>query len=41
MIKLQKLMIDDFAVEARDKDVTANLAGLVDSLGQAMAAEND
>jgi hypothetical protein len=41
MIKLQKLMIDDFAVEARSKDVTANLAGLVDSLGEAMAAEND
>ena len=41
MIKLQKLMIDDFAVEARNKDVTANLADLVDSLGQAMAAEND
>ena len=41
MIKLQKLMIDDFAVEACNKDVTANLADLVDSLGQAMAAEND
>ena len=41
MIKLQKLMIDDFAVEARNKDVTAHLADLVDSLGQAMAAEND
>lgn len=41
MIKLQKLMIDGFAVEAREKDVTANLADLVDSLGQAMAAEND
>ena len=41
MIKLQKLMIDDFAVEARSKNVTANLVGLVDSLGEAMAAEND
>ena len=41
MIKLQKLMIDDFGVEARNKDVTANLAQLVDSLGEALAAEND
>jgi hypothetical protein len=41
MIKLQKLMIDDFEVEARNKNVTANLAQLVDSLGEAMAAEND
>ena len=41
MIKLQKLMIDDFGVEARSKDVTANLAQLVDSLGEALAAEND
>jgi hypothetical protein len=41
MIKLQKLMIDDFGVEARNKDVTANLAQLVDSLGEATAAEND
>jgi hypothetical protein len=41
MIKLQKLMIDDFGVEAREKDVTANLAQLVDALGEALAAEND
>ena len=41
MIKLQKLMIDDFGVEARNTDVTANLAQLVDSLGEALAAEND
>ena len=41
MIKLQKLMIDDFSVEARNKDVTENLAQLVNSLGVATAAEND
>jgi hypothetical protein len=41
MIKLQKLMIDAFGVEARSKDVTANLAELVDALGDALAAEND
>ena len=41
MINLQKLMIDDFGVEARNKDVTANLAQLVNSLGVATAAEND
>jgi len=41
MINLQKLMIEDFGVEARNKDVTANLAQLVNSLGVATAAEND
>jgi len=41
MIQLQKLLIDDFGVEARNKDVTANLAQLVDALGEATAAEND
>ena len=41
MIKVQKLMVDAFGVEARSKDVTANLAELVDALGDALAAEND
>ena len=41
MIQLQKLLIDDFGVEARNKDVTENLAQLVDALGEATAAEND
>ena len=41
MIKVQKLMVDSFGVEARSKDMTANLAKLVDSLGASMAAEND
>ena len=41
MIKVQKLMLDAFGVEARSKDVTANLAELVSSLGDALAAEND
>ena len=41
MIKVQKLMVDSFGVEARSKDMMANLAKLVDSLGASMAAEND
>lgn len=41
MIKVQKLMIDAFSVETRNKDVTAELEGLVESLGDALAAEND
>lgn len=41
MIKVQKLMLDSFAVEARNKDVTANLAQLVEALGDALSAEND
>ncbi|MDC9720972.1 MAG: DUF4856 domain-containing protein [Gammaproteobacteria bacterium] len=41
MIKVQKLMIDAFGVKARSKDVTANLAELVNALGDALAAEND
>ena len=41
MIKVQKLMVDAFSVVARSKDVTANLAELVDALGDALAAEND
>jgi hypothetical protein len=41
MIKIQKLMLDAFGVEARSKDVTANLTELVGSLGDALAAEND
>jgi len=34
-------MVDNFGVEARSKDMTANLAKLVDSLGTSLAAEND
>ncbi len=41
MIKVQKLMIDAFGVQARSKDVTAKLADLVASLGSSLAAEND
>ena len=41
MIKVQKLMIDAFGVQARSKDVTAELADLVASLGSSLAAEND
>jgi predicted esterase YcpF (UPF0227 family) len=41
MIKVQKLMIDAFDVQARSKDVTSELAELVQSLGESLAAEND
>ena len=41
MIKVQKLMIDAFGVQARSKDVTSELADLVASLGSSLAAEND
>ena len=41
MIKVQKLMIDAFGVEARNKDVTGDLADLVAALGDSMSAEND
>ena len=41
MLKIQKLMIDVFGVEARANDQTEGLAALADSLGSADSAEND
>ena len=41
MIKLQKLLGDTFGLKARKNDVTANMAGLLETLGSSLAAEND
>jgi len=41
MIKLQKLLADTYGLKALKNDVTAELAGLVESLGESKAAEND
>ena len=41
MIKVQKLMIDAFGVQARSKDLTTELADLVSSLGNSLTSEND
>ena len=41
MLKIQKLMIDTFGVEARANDQTEGLAALAHSLGSANSAEND
>ena len=41
MLKIQKLMIDEFKVEARSKDQTAELANLAAKLGSTDSVEND
>ena len=41
MLRVQELLIKDFAIEARAKDATAELAGLVDSLSNDGGAESD
>lgn len=41
MLKVQKLMVDQFAVEARANDALAGLKGLADKLGSGNSAEND
>ena len=41
MIKLQKLLGDTFDLKARKNDSTANMDGLLESLGTSLAAEND
>ncbi len=42
MLKVQQLMVDEFGVEARGKDVLASLDNLVEKLGaKAAEAEND
>ncbi len=42
MLKVQQLMVDEFGVEARSKDVLASLDNLVEKLGaKAAEAEND
>ena len=41
MLKVQKLMIDKFKVEARSNDQTGQMAALADKLGDSDSAEND
>ena len=41
MLKVQNLMVDEFAVVAKSHDQTAGLAELVKTLGGKSSAEND
>ena len=41
MAKVQKLMIDQFGVQARNNDVTREMQDLAKSLGDRSSAEND
>ena len=41
MAKVQQLMIDTFKVQARNNDVTGDMAELTKSLGGTNSAEND
>jgi len=41
MLKIQKLMIDEFGVKARSKDMLADMADLASKIGSSDSAEND
>ena len=41
MVKLQKVLADHFDLKARKNDVTAQMDGLLESVGSAKSAEND
>ena len=41
MVKVQKLMVDEFGVRARNHDVLAGMSDLVKKLGPGNSAEND
>ena len=41
MLKIQKLMINKFGVEARGNDQTNQMAALAEKLGDSDSAEND
>ena len=41
MLKIQKLMIDEFGVEARSNDMLAEMADLASKIGSSDSAEND
>ncbi|WP_299177990.1 DUF4856 domain-containing protein [uncultured Neptuniibacter sp.] len=41
MLNVQKLMVDEFGVEARSNDVMADLGGLAEKLGSGASVEND
>ena len=41
MLKIQKLMVDEFGVVAKSKDQLGEMAALAGSMGSADSAEND
>ena len=41
MLKIQKLMIDEFGVVARSNDMLASMAELASKVGTSESAEND
>ena len=41
MLKVQKLMVDEFGVKARMKDALSGMGALVKKLGKGESAEND
>ena len=41
MLKIQKLMIDQYGVEARSNDMLADMADLASKIGTSESAEND
>ncbi|ANK80922.1 MAG: DUF4856 domain-containing protein [Rhizobiales bacterium NRL2] len=41
MLKLQKLMVDEFGIEARNNDMLADIKSLAGQLGNGASAEND
>ena len=41
MLKIQKLMVDEFGVTAKAKDQLADMSALANSMGSSDSAEND
>ena len=41
MIKIQKLMAKEYALNAKSNDVTGGMASLIETLGTKKSAEND
>ncbi len=41
MLKLQKLLVSEFGIKARNNDMLSNMASLTESLGEGASAEND
>ena len=41
MLKVQKLMVDAFQVEARNKDKLSDMSNLAEKLGGSNSSEND
>ena len=41
MLKIQKLMVDEFGVTAKSNDQLAEMSALADSMGSSDSAEND